>query len=69
MSGLRSSRKLLDAPMIIRMVLAVLKHLQITNVITLDNFDFKNFSKMNPWGCPGSVGLVKFYNASLSMSL
>ena len=52
MSGLRSSRKLLDAPMIIRMVLAVLKHLQITNVITLDNFDFKNFLKKS---IPGDV--------------
>ena len=41
MSGLRSSRYLLEAPMVIRMVLAVQKHLQITNVITLDNIDFK----------------------------
>ena len=29
----------------IRMVLAVQKHLQITNVITLDNFGFKNCLK------------------------
>ena len=42
MSGLRSSRYLLEAPMVIRMVLAVRKHLQITNMIILDNFDFKN---------------------------
>ena len=45
MSGLRSSRYLLEAPMVIRMVLAVRKHLQITNVITLDNFDSKNCLK------------------------
>ena len=45
MSGLRSSRYLLEAPMVIRMVLAVRKHLQITNVITLHNFDLKNFLK------------------------
>ena len=36
MSGLRSSRDLLETPMVIRMVLAVWKHLQMTNVITLD---------------------------------
>ena len=45
MSGLRSFRYLLEAPMVIRMALAVQKHLQITNVITLDNFDFKNCLK------------------------
>ena len=45
MSGLRSYRYLLEAPMVVRMVLAVQKHLQITNMITLDNFDFKNFLK------------------------
>ena len=42
MSGLRSSRNLLEAPMVIRMVLAVRKHLQITNIIMLDNF-YHNF--------------------------
>ena len=52
MSRLRSSRKLLDAPMIIRMVLAVRKHLKIINVISLDNFDFKNFLKKR---MPGDV--------------
>ena len=31
--------------MVIRMVLAVWKHLKMTNVIILDNFDFKIFSK------------------------
>ena len=31
--------------MVIRMVLAVRKHLQITNMIMLDNFDFKNCLK------------------------
>ena len=31
--------------MVIRMVLAVWKHLQITNVITLDNFDLQNCLK------------------------
>ena len=31
--------------MVIRIALAVQKHLQITNMITLDNFDFKNFLK------------------------
>ena len=45
MSGLRSSRYLLEAPMVIRMVLAVWKHLQITNMIILDNFGFKNCLK------------------------
>ena len=38
--------------MVIRMVLAVQKHLQITNMITLDNFDFKNFFKKS---IPGDV--------------
>ena len=38
--------------MVLRMVLAVQKHLQITNVITLDNFDFKNFLKKS---IPGDV--------------
>ena len=52
MSRLRSSRYLLEAPMVIRMVLAVRKHLQITNVITLDNFNFKNFLKKS---MPGDV--------------
>ena len=52
MSRLRSSRYLLEAPMVIRMVLAVQKHLQITNMITLDNFDFKNFFKKS---IPGDV--------------
>ena len=50
MSGLRSSRYLLEAPMVIRMVLAVRKHLQITNVITLDNFNFKNFLRNQSLG-------------------
>ena len=45
MSGLRSSRYLLEAPMVIRMVLAVRKHLKMTKVNILDNFDFKIFSK------------------------
>ena len=31
--------------MVIRMVLAIWKHLQMTKVIILDNFDFKIFSK------------------------
>ena len=38
--------------MVLRMVLAVQKHLQITNVITLHNFDFKNFLKKS---IPGDV--------------
>ena len=45
MSGLRSSRNLLEAPMVIRMVLAIRKHLQITNMIIFDNFSLKNVSK------------------------
>ena len=45
MSGLRSSRYLLEAPMVTRMVLAVRKHLQIINMIILDNFGFKNCPK------------------------
>ena len=45
MSGLRSSRNLLEAPMVIRMVLAVRKHLQITNVIMPNNIDFKSCLK------------------------
>ena len=52
MSGLRSSRYLLEAPMVIRMVLAVQKHLQITNMIILDNFGFKNCLKNS---MPGDV--------------
>ena len=38
--------------MVLRMVLAVQKYLEITNVITLDNFDFKNFLKKS---IPGDV--------------
>ena len=38
--------------MVIRMVLAVQKHFQITNVITLDNFDLKNLLKKS---VPGDV--------------
>ena len=53
MSGLRSSRYLLEAPMVIGMVLAVWKHLQITKVIKLDNFDFKNFIKKSILGISG----------------
>ena len=53
MSGLRSSRNLLEAPTLIRMVLAVGKHLQMTKAIILDKFDFKIFSKSIPWACLG----------------
>ena len=53
MSTLRSSRNLLEAPMVIRMVLAVRKHLQITNVIILDNFCLNNCLKKS---IPGDVG-------------
>ena len=52
MSGLRSSRNLLEAPMVIRMVLAVRKNLQITNINILDNFGFKNCLKKS---IPGDV--------------
>ena len=45
MSGLRSSRYLLEAPMVIRMVLAVRKDLQMTDMIILDHFGFKNCLK------------------------
>ena len=45
MSRLRSLRNLLEDPMVIRMVLAVRKHLQITNSIILENFSFKNCLK------------------------
>ena len=42
--------------MVVRMVLAVQKHLQITNMITLDNFDFKNFLKKSiPWDVRAQV--------------
>ena len=37
MSGLRSSRNLLEAPMVIRMVLAVRKHLEMAIIIILNN--------------------------------
>ena len=53
MSGLRSSRYLLEAPMVIRMVLAVQKHLQMTNMIILENCDLKNCFKKS---IPGDVG-------------
>ena len=52
MSRLRSYRYLLEAPMVIRMVLAVRKHLQITNIIILDNFGFKTCLKKS---IPGDV--------------
>ena len=45
MSGLRSSRNLLETLTVIRMVLAVGKHLKITKVIILDNFDLQNCLK------------------------
>ena len=38
--------------MVVGMVLAVQKHLQITNIITPDNFDFKNILKKS---IPGDV--------------
>ena len=38
MSGLRSSRNLLEAPMVIRMVLAVQNYLQMNNMIILEHF-------------------------------
>ena len=50
MSGVRSSRNLLEAPMVIRMVLAVWKHLKITHMIILDNFVLKTFSKNQSLG-------------------
>ena len=56
MSRLRSSRYLLKAPMVIRMILAVWKHLQITNMIILDNFGFKNCLKKSiPWDVRAQV--------------
>ena len=45
MFGLRSSRNLSEAPMVIRMVLAVWKHPRITNISILNKFCFKNFLK------------------------
>ena len=45
MSGLRSSRYLLETPLVIRMPLAVRKYLQMTNMIILDNFCFKKCLK------------------------
>ena len=42
MPGLRSFRNLLEAPMVIRRVLAVQTHLQITNMIILDHFGLNN---------------------------
>ena len=45
LSGLRSSRNQLEAPMVIRMIMAVRKHLQITNITTLKNFGLKNCLK------------------------
>ena len=50
MSGLWSSRYLLEALMVIRMVMAIQKHLQITNIIILDNFGFKNCLKKSIHG-------------------
>ena len=50
MSGLRSSRYLLEAPLVIRMALAVRKYLQMTNMIILDNFGFKNCLKNSMLG-------------------
>ena len=55
MSGLGSSKNLLSAPMVIRMVLAVGKHLQVTKVIILDKLWFQKLSqKTIPWACLGS---------------
>ena len=45
MSGLRSSRYLLEAPMVIRMVLAVQKYLSQTLVIILNRFCSNNFAQ------------------------
>ena len=55
MSGLRSSRYLLEAPMVIRMVLAVQKHLQMTYMIILDHFGLNNCLKKS---VPGDVGAL-----------
>ena len=45
MYGLRSSRNMLEAPMVIRMVLAVWKHLQMNNRIIFDHFGLINCLK------------------------
>ena len=50
MSGLRSSRNLLEAPMVIRMVLAVQKHFQMNNIIILDHFGLNNCLKKSIHG-------------------
>ena len=52
MSRLRTSKNLLEAPMVIRMVLAVRKHLPITYMIILKNFGFNNCLKKP---IPGNV--------------
>ena len=52
MCRLMSYRNLLEAPMVIRMVLAVQTHLQITNMIILDSFGFKNCLKKS---IPGDI--------------
>ena len=50
MFGLRSSKNLLEAPRVIRMVLAVRNYLQITNMIILDNISFKSCLKKSTPG-------------------
>ena len=52
MSGLRSSRNLLEAHMLIRMVLAVQNYLQINDMIILDHFGLNNCLKKS---IPGDV--------------
>ena len=52
MFRLRSSKSLLETPMVIRMVLAVQKHLQMTNMIILENFGLNNCLKKS---IPGNV--------------
>ena len=52
MSGLRSSRYLLEAPLVIRMVQAVQNYLQMNNIIILDHFGLNNCLKKS---IPGDV--------------
>ena len=56
MSGLRSSRNLLAAPKVIRMILDVRKHLKTTHLIVPNYFCFINcLKKATPWDVRAQV--------------
>ena len=58
MSRLRSSRYLLEAPMVIRMVLTVQEHLKLSYLIILKSFCFSQFAHKTHPGIGLALGFL-----------